>query len=1120
MKTSRWVSGLAVGVLSVGLAGNAPGYQIFKPNPVGQGVPPSDYLINARPTASPPFVHWDLREMPGCAIPWSHVFPVPDIDRNGTPDQAADRAAAANAFTAAWTSWDNVNPAVVSFVLGSVGAAVGGRRGIALDGFNISSFVGPPHDDQQCVALNAQAPAPGGIAANRPFAPVVAPGPDGLLATLPGAAPSDDQASLCIAAGANNNSNSVAVTGDDVQVIPVGNPAAAGAIIVNAGPDGILQTAPQGDDVVVGGNTIRESVVAGNGTADTPVADDVQIVANGAGAGGCSVVVTAGPNGSLETPPGGDDIIRFCVVAGANGNCNTIALSDGLVFPGAAQDDVQNIAVGGAAAANAVVVGPGGDGVLTTAPRGDDVIVGNTIREPAAGGNGLADTDANNQTTIAGIDGMFGSLGLTGVFFNNKTGVLIEADVEFNASTAWSINAHNAAPAAGTIDLQQVTTHEYGHCLGIAHPVNGRTNDDTQNIAVGGAAGAGAVVVGPGPDGALATQPQGDDLVVGNAIEEPAAGGNGLADTPSNNAFSNDPPPANIMNPIVQGPPVACNQQLSADDAAAANFLYTPDLGDAPNPYQTGVRNAAGTGRTLSGMVLASPRTGAMVLLAHPSDYAVGGGQVARFEWLGADEDGAATECEPLQNDRDQFDDGMIIPNPLARGVVNRIRALVNYNDPGGRYIAANPSARLYFNGYFDFNANGTFDGADHIIWWAGVPGATSASSANFVPGASNLVANPMVLAFDVIVPAVPIGDIYARARLDYGEDEGRVAAGGTNGDLAAAVGVQQFGEVEDYKVRLAVAGPIDSTHYWSYSFETPKDTLVTISARDQFISLPMAVDTLTRLVNWVHKNHSFVRDTTLHFTWWNIRDKYPVHVFAQITNQFGVHRVKISNLEFLLAPALKNDPATPEDSVSHYLCYQALGFPGPVPEYDLEDEWRTDRQHVYDMKYLCVPCWKTHNGLEYAPVDSITHLAVYEVHPQSEPFRPLLEDQFVTGAFRVQQRSPREYLFVPSTKEVIAADVSGGGSTGPPLGVSPNPIRTNGEIEYSVSRRGEVQLEIFGIDGRRVRSLHRGVREPGAYHSTWDGTDEHGVRVSSGVYFLRLQTSDVDVTRRIVYVR
>ena len=214
----------------------------------------------------------------------------------------------------------------------------------------------------------------------------------------------------------------------------------------------------------------------------------------------------------------------------------------------------------------------------------------------------------------------------------------------------------------------------------------------------------------------------------------------------------------------------------------------------------------------------------------------------------------------------------------------------------------------------------------------------------------------------------------------------------------------------------------IDSTHYWTYKLQEATFYPNQVSARDQFFPTytPVYLDSLTRLVNWVVKEGSAVRDTFVHYTWWNIRNKLPFTKIVQVSNQFGDYPVTIENLEFLLVPALKN-PVPPIHALqaSHYLCYRAHGFPGPTRSYFLRDEWRNDIQRPFDLEYFCVPCWKEHAGVEYPPIDLETHLAVYPIAPYSDLFYPLVQDQFLQGPHFVRQ-TPLEYLFVPSKKTEI----------------------------------------------------------------------------------------------------
>jgi len=218
---------------------------------------------------------------------------------------------------------------------------------------------------------------------------------------------------------------------------------------------------------------------------------------------------------------------------------------------------------------------------------------------------------------------------------------------------------------------------------------------------------------------------------------------------------------------------------------------------------------------------------------------------------------------------------------------------------------------------------------------------------------------------------------------------------------------------------------PFDPTHYWTYHILQPLVTPQPIRVADQFFRqpVPVTVDSLERLLNWVHKNNSAVPDTFLHYTWWNIREKLPVNRSVIVTNQFGSYPVQVLNLEFLLAPATKNLPTAGPPLANHYLCYRAVGFPPQTIGYDMLDEWRRDFQYPRELQFLCAPCFKEHLGQIFPPVDTLTHLAVFPITPYSDYFLPLVSDQFQTHQFPVQQ-IPLEYLFVPSDKQDLPTDV------------------------------------------------------------------------------------------------
>jgi hypothetical protein len=68
-----------------------------------------------------------------------------------------------------------------------------------------------------------------------------------------------------------------------------------------------------------------------------------------------------------------------------------------------------------------------------------------------------------------------------------------------------------------------------------------------------------------------------------------------------------------------------------------------------------------------------------------------------------------------------------------------------------------------------------------------------------------------------------------------------------------------------------------------------------------------------------------------------------------------------------------------------------------------------------------------------------------------------------------------------------------------------PNPFNPETSIPVTMSRSGHVRIDVFATDGARVRSLIDENRGAGTFSVQWDGRDDQGNRLSSGVYFYSL---------------
>jgi flagellar hook assembly protein FlgD len=89
----------------------------------------------------------------------------------------------------------------------------------------------------------------------------------------------------------------------------------------------------------------------------------------------------------------------------------------------------------------------------------------------------------------------------------------------------------------------------------------------------------------------------------------------------------------------------------------------------------------------------------------------------------------------------------------------------------------------------------------------------------------------------------------------------------------------------------------------------------------------------------------------------------------------------------------------------------------------------------------------------------------------------------------------------------------------GPRLEIGANPFGEELSMRLLLKTPSRVGLEVYDIQGRRVRSEEYGMRN-GTQHFTWDGRDDGGNNVGSGIYWIRLRAGDEAFSRRVVRIR
>jgi hypothetical protein len=83
-----------------------------------------------------------------------------------------------------------------------------------------------------------------------------------------------------------------------------------------------------------------------------------------------------------------------------------------------------------------------------------------------------------------------------------------------------------------------------------------------------------------------------------------------------------------------------------------------------------------------------------------------------------------------------------------------------------------------------------------------------------------------------------------------------------------------------------------------------------------------------------------------------------------------------------------------------------------------------------------------------------------------------------------------------------------------------PNPFNPVTTIEYAVPSRCEVSIEIFNVLGQKVRTLVNETKTAGSCRIEWNGNDDAGKAVSTGVYLYRFQAGDVVQTKKMLLIK
>jgi len=83
-----------------------------------------------------------------------------------------------------------------------------------------------------------------------------------------------------------------------------------------------------------------------------------------------------------------------------------------------------------------------------------------------------------------------------------------------------------------------------------------------------------------------------------------------------------------------------------------------------------------------------------------------------------------------------------------------------------------------------------------------------------------------------------------------------------------------------------------------------------------------------------------------------------------------------------------------------------------------------------------------------------------------------------------------------------------------------PNPFNPTTTIKFGVAKAGQVSLVVYDLLGRKVKTLFNENTHAGFHTAEWDGTNEYGNKVATGLYFYQLKAESIQLTHKMILLK
>ncbi len=204
----------------------------------------------------------------------------------------------------------------------------------------------------------------------------------------------------------------------------------------------------------------------------------------------------------------------------------------------------------------------------------------------------------------------------------------------------------------------------------------------------------------------------------------------------------------------------------------------------------------------------------------------------------------------------------------------------------------------------------------------------------------------------------------------------------------------------------------------------------------------------------------------------------------------------------------------------------QPYDYPGNLSSFDATFSEDEITSHAFRWLADRVECRSWRGGPDDEATSPTIHTWTYTGPHIPRPEQPRVHInlwQFDGPPATAQEVVLTDFTFVPEGWTSVPdhpVDSPQHGDVARLLPARPNPFNPTTTIGYSLAADATVQLDIYDIAGRKVRTLVGGMTPAGKHEVTWSGRNDDGEAVASGVYLYRLRTDESVETRRMVLLK